>query len=472
MLEAQAARLLLGESGVIRTQTGWNGRLVFAELLADIFETGERLHAAEAEFFGNRLLKIGGDECLDDHATRAVGVIEDSEFKKPCRPIPSEDRADLVAGDEMHFPFRIPRGNTHAVVIRVGGDDEVRAGAVSLRDGHRERLGIFRIWRLHRREASIGNFLLGHAVALKSQPLQHGFDDDRANAVQRGVDDLEGVLAADQLRIDRESGQPLHVGLVDVHAHRNDASTLALRHRREAFGLHGIDAVDDRRGVRLGDLTAVFEVNFVAVVFRRIVARSEVDASLGLHVADGKGQLRRGTGSLEKVGVAAQIGDDFCSQLRELARKKPRVMAKTNGRFSRAAALGEILLHIVHKPLSRAADVVGVHRIRAHAGELWTPERLRISLLDRGHHCTNRLAAQPARSKRQRAKKAVVQLTPIAGSHQLCHRGLINRRGTFRKQALHVFCRLGKKFPISSSLADRGKESVHAGRFSTVPRRL
>ena len=53
-------------------------------------------------------------------------------------------------------------------------------------------------------------------------------------------------------------------------------------------------------------------------------------------------------------------------------------MAEANGRFSRAAALGEILLHIVHKPLSGAADVVGIHRIRAHAGELRTPERLGI----------------------------------------------------------------------------------------------
>ena len=186
----------------------------------------------------------------------------------------------------------------------------------------------------------------------------------------------------------------------------------------------------------------------------------------------GKGQLRRGSGSLEKVGVAAQIGDDFCSQLRKLARKKPRVMAKAYGRLPRATGLGEILLHIVHKPLSGAADVVGIHRIRAHAGEFRTPERLGISPLDRGHHCTNRLAAQPARAKSQRAKKAVVQFAPIAGSHQLSHRGLINRRGTFRKQALHVFCRLEKQFPISGSLAEHGKERVHASRFSTGRRRL
>ena len=222
----------------------------------------------------------------------------------------------------------------------------------------------------------------------------------------------------------------------------------------------------------LGDLTTVFEVNFVAVVFRRIVARGEVDARLGLHMAHGKGQLRRGTGSLEKVGVAAQIGDDFCRQLGELAGKKPRVMAETDSRFSRAAALREILLHIVHKPLSRAADVVGVHRIRAHAGELRTPERLGIPPLDCGHHRTNRFAAQPARAERQRAKKAVVQLAPITGTHQLRHRGLIHRRGAFRKQALDVFSGLGKKFSISSGLADRGEERVHARRISTGQRRM
>ena len=171
VLEAQAARLLLGESGVVGAQSRRNGGLVVAELLADVFETGERLHAAQTEFFRNRFLKIGGDECLDDHAARAVRVIEDSEFKKPRGPIPSEDRADLVARNEVHFAFRIPRGNSHAVVIRVGGDDKVRAGEVGLGDRHAERLGIFRIRRLHRREASIGNFLLGHAVALESEPL-------------------------------------------------------------------------------------------------------------------------------------------------------------------------------------------------------------------------------------------------------------------------------------------------------------
>ena len=189
----------------------------------------------------------------------------------------------------------------------------------------------------------------------------------------------------------------------------------------------------------LGDLAAVFEVNFIAVVFRWIVARREVDSRLGLHMAHGKGQLWRGAGPLEKIGVATQIGNDLCGQLGELAGKKTRVVAKANGRFSRAAALGEILLHIVHKPLRGAADVIGIHRIRAHAGEFRTPERLRLSPFDRSHHRANRLAAQPARAKRQRAEKAVVQLGPIASFHQLSHRGLINERGAFRKQALDVF---------------------------------
>ena len=425
VLEAEVACCFLGERAVVLAEVRWDGGFVFPEFFTDVFEAGEGFDAAEAEFFRNGFLEVGGDERLDDHAARAVGGGEDAFLKKARGAIPREDRADLVAAEEFHFPLGVAGSDAHAVVIGIGGDDEVCAGAVRLRDRHGERLGVFGVGRFNGREPAIGNFLLGDGVALEAQSSEHRLDDHAADAVERGVDDLERVLAPDEVGVDRQGREARHVGFVNLGTHRNHPPALRLRNRREIFALDGVHLFNDRGGMGFGDLAAVLEVDLVAVVFGRVVAGSEVDARLGLHVAHGEGEFRSGARALEKVGVAAEVGDDFRGEFGEFAREKPRVVAEADGGFAGAALLGEMLLHIMHKPLGGAADVVGVHGVRASAGELRAAEGLGIALLGFCDHGADGFATEPTGAEREGPEKAVVQFGPIPFCDEFIDRDLV-----------------------------------------------
>ena len=173
------------------TQVRRDRRFVFSELLADVFETGERLDTAKAKFISNRLLKIRGDKCFNDHPARAVGVVENSKLEKLHRPIPCENRADLVAGDELHLPLGIPRRNTHAIIIRIGCNHEIRSCFIGLGNGHGKGFGIFRVRRFNGWEPTIWNLLLNDGIAMKAEALKHGLDNHSPHAVKRGVNNFE-----------------------------------------------------------------------------------------------------------------------------------------------------------------------------------------------------------------------------------------------------------------------------------------
>ena len=311
MLEPKAAGLLLWEVDVALTKLIGDRGLVVAQFLADVFEARESFYTTEAKFFRDRFLQIRRDECLDNHSARMIAGIEDALFKKLHRAIPSQDRANLVACDELHVAFGVAGSDAHAVIIRVGRNHEVRTSSVSLRDRHAESLGVFGVGRLDGGEATIGHFLFRHALTLESQTLEHWLNNNAAHAMQWGVNDLERILSADQIRVQRECGQARHVGFVDIHPHRDHAPALTFRNGRVVFALDGVHFFDDGRGMRLDDLATVLEVHFVAIIFRRVVAGGEVDAGLGFDVADGERKLGSRSRTLKQIGVATEFGDDF-----------------------------------------------------------------------------------------------------------------------------------------------------------------
>ena len=85
-----------------------------------------------------------------------------------------------------------------------------------------------------------------------------------------------------------------------------------------------------------------------------------------------------------------------------------------------------MLLHIMHEPLGGAADVVGVHRVRAHAGELGTAERLGLALLGFRNDGADRFAPQAAGAEGEGAEEAVVQLGPVPGGGEFLDRGAVD----------------------------------------------
>ena len=68
-LQPQPARFFLRQLPVI-----WCGCffLVLIQFRAVIFETGERIDAAQSEFLRDRFLQIAGDESFDDDAAMCV----------------------------------------------------------------------------------------------------------------------------------------------------------------------------------------------------------------------------------------------------------------------------------------------------------------------------------------------------------------------------------------------------------------
>ena len=66
MFQAQVASLAFAEVAIFCAHCGRERGFVFSEFFADVFEAGERLHAAKAVFFCDGFLQVGGDERLDD----------------------------------------------------------------------------------------------------------------------------------------------------------------------------------------------------------------------------------------------------------------------------------------------------------------------------------------------------------------------------------------------------------------------
>ena len=80
MRQAQPARFFLGEFAIIVAGFQRHRVLVFLQFRADVFETGQRLDAAQAKFLRDRLLQIGRDKGLDDDAAADAF----SAFSTPC----------------------------------------------------------------------------------------------------------------------------------------------------------------------------------------------------------------------------------------------------------------------------------------------------------------------------------------------------------------------------------------------------
>ena len=270
VFEAQQPGLLLGERTVVALLVGGNGILVFAELAGDVFETGERVHDAHAEAIGDGALEFGGDEGFDEHRAAAVGVGEPAEIEAGFQAIPRHERADLVAGEELHRSGGVADGHAHAVGVRIGADDDLGSGFLGEIDGHLQGRGVFRIRRLHGGEAAVLDVLLGHGEHFESEAAEHRHVDGAAGAVQIGEDHLGG-RAFEQLRLEQQGLEPLDVAFIHFAAEHGDGATLAFRKRFVGFGNHRVHLGDDAGGVRIDDLGTVVEVGLEAIVMRRVV---------------------------------------------------------------------------------------------------------------------------------------------------------------------------------------------------------
>ena len=183
---------------------------------------------------GDGALEIGGDESFHDHAARRVLRRDDAEFDELPHAVVRHERTDLVAGQEFEAARGIAHRHAHAVAVRVGGDDEIRAILLGELHGERERLGVLGVRRFHRGETSVGDLLRGHRGVAETQPVEHRLDDRPADAVDRGEDDPQSALrrGGDHRAVEDQRLQARHVGVVVRRAEHSQRALLRGGQRR------------------------------------------------------------------------------------------------------------------------------------------------------------------------------------------------------------------------------------------------
>src|SRR4029077_14385860 len=98
-----------------------------------------------------------------------------------------------------------------------------------------------------------------------------------AGAMNRRKHYLQRFRLPHDLWIEHQRLQPAHIRLIYFGADRGDFSALFWRQRRERFTDNRVYLRDDAAGVRLHYLSAITEVNLVAIVMWRVMARGDDD---------------------------------------------------------------------------------------------------------------------------------------------------------------------------------------------------
>ena len=232
----------------------------------------------------------------------------------------------------------------------------------------------------------------------------------------------------------------------------------------------GVDLRDDAAGLRLDDLRAVVEIDFVAVVVRRVVAGRDDDARLRAGQPHRETQFRRRARRLEETHVAAVLGGDPGDEIREIAREVPGVIGDDELGFgARRAVFGDPLFQVTHQSLRRAADVVVVHRVGADAGELRAVQRLPLARFGLRHDLADGAPTQSTRAEGQRAEKAVVEFVPVLAVDQLGDTVLVDRAGAAAEQGGDILGAVGQELARLRGGLGLGDEIGHRGKLMKGP---
>ena len=194
--------------------------------------------------------------------------------------------------------------DAHAVGIRVGGKQQVRALALRKLDAQLQGLanlgvGVRAGWKI-----AIRLGLLGHERHIGAATLrEHASHEFAARAVERRVRELEAGEVLARGASERDG----HVAVECVLADPGGGASGDGR-----IKVDGLDAVErlDRvdGGLNLAghlgrDLAAVGPVDLVTVVLLGVVRRRDDDARVATQVAHGKGERRRGLKARVEIGA-------------------------------------------------------------------------------------------------------------------------------------------------------------------------
>src|SRR4029453_6985774 len=135
--------------------------------------------------------------------------------------------------------------------------------------------------------------------------------------MERSVKNTQRFRLANDLWIENQTVEPLHVRLINPFADGRHCALLVAWQRREGFARDRVYVSNDPARMRLNDLRAVTEVNLIAVVVRRIVTGSDHNASACFQIANSKRKFRHRMRPIEYECVATVLRGNFRSETGE-----------------------------------------------------------------------------------------------------------------------------------------------------------
>ena len=277
--------------------------------------------------------------------------------------------ADLVAGQQLPVAIAGLDGDAQTVAVGVGGENDLRADFIRQLDGKNERAGVFRVRHLDGGKIRVRQLLLlDDGDVADADFAQDAANRHVARTVDGRVDD--GELAAflgEQFRLDAQRLDLRNVVVIDFLVADDFQQPL----RFGFFFIHqlavGIGGRTDKRGDSVrgfrADLRAVFGVDLIAVVLRRIVTGGDDDAGDGVEVANRVGQNRDRAKRVKQIRRNALLRQHE----RRIAGKLSGEAAAVIRNYHAALRFLRILQQVLCQALRCPADVVAVHAVHACA---------------------------------------------------------------------------------------------------------
>ena len=277
----------------------------FADNACNPLEAGVAVIHLDALIVGDCLDGLCGHDCLND-----IFVADElAQFAVAAHDVIHENHYNLVAVHELILALAVADDAADTVSIGVGCEDDVGVDFLALCDSHCHGRGIFRIGRVDGGEIAGCHILLRNiddvGEAVVAQRVRNQF---HAGAVNRGIDNLEVMLALDYLGIEREG---LDVGKecgVDFFTDNLDELLVAVE--LDVLGTDAAYVIDDVDVVGSDNLRAIFPISLVAVVFLGVVGGGDVHAALATEFADCERKFGSGTEVIEKIHLDA-VGREY-----------------------------------------------------------------------------------------------------------------------------------------------------------------
>ena len=343
------------------------------DLFADILEARERLDTGQPVRVRDRLRHIRRDDGRNERA------VPPPLGQQPARRAAGEDilrkeQTAHVAREGQIFARRLVLC-VHAEAVRIGIGRKDEVCVLLLRERERQRKGalVLGIGTCDGGKTAVGRRLRLHGVNVCEPRLrEHAAHGDVARPVQGRIDDGERVLSA-KIAFEKVVLHRVEIAAVDLLADDDEQpARLCLLGGDAAHGAvprHVPNAGDDLLIVGRDDLSAVPPIDFVAVIFGRVVARRDDDARGRLEMAHGKRQFGRRAQALEEIGADAVRRQDARRIERKFGRHMPAVIGDDG------APLFSGGMDIVRKTLRRLSDRVDVHAGGADAENAPEPAR-------------------------------------------------------------------------------------------------